>query len=214
MLEFAVVAPALCLLLAGTCDVGMTLIRGLQASEVVREAGLLQVDYLVAPTDSVDLSLTSTQEVLLRTGPSLGMSLSGTYAPDPNGKGVVILSKIMNVGPLECATGVGNGFDGTTATCPNLGSYVIARRITIGNTAQGTSTYGNPSDTPNSSGNLTDAQICLDTGNRVSTALPSYIVSAVTEDQFTLVSEIYVNTSQLNLFTIVNANLIYMRNFS
>jgi hypothetical protein len=215
MLEFAVVVWVLVLLLAGSFDLGMTLIRALQASELVREAGILQVDDIVAPTDSVDLSLTSTQEILLRTAPSLGLSKTdGTYAPNPNGNGVIVLSKIMNVGPLECSIGVGNSFDGTTRTCPNLGSYVIARRITIGNTAQGASVYGNPSDTPNSSGNLSDYQICMDPGNIITGTLPSYITSTVTADQFTLVSELFVNTSGMNLFQITAANAIYMRNFS
>jgi TadE-like protein len=215
MLEFAIVIWVLVLLLGGTFDLGMTLIRALQASELVREAGILQVDDIVAPTDSVDLSLTTTQEILLRTAPSLGLALTnGTYAPNPNGNGVIILSKIINVGPLECATGVGNSFDGTTKTCPNLGSYVFARRITIGNTAQGTSAYGNPSDTPNSSGNLTDYQICMDAGDIISGTLPSYLTATVTADQFTLVSELFVNTRGMNLFQITAANAIYMRNFS
>lgn len=215
MLEFAIVIWVLVLLLAGSFDVGMTLIRALQASELVREAGILQVDDIVAPTDSVDLSLTTTQEVLLRTAPALGLAKTdGTYAPNPSGKGLIVLSKIINVGPLECATGVGNSFDGTTKTCTNLGSYVIARRIIIGNTAQGSSAYGSPSDTPNSSGNLTDYQICMDAGNVVSGTLPSYIAATVTADQFTLVSELFVNTSGMNIFAITAADAIYMRNFS
>jgi hypothetical protein len=214
MLEFAAVAWILIFLLAGSVDVGMALIRSLQASELVRNASILQVDDVVAPADSVDLSLTSTQEVLLRTAPSLGLAMSGTYAPNPNGNGVVILSKILNVGPQECSIGIGSSFDGTTATCPNLGSYVIARRIVIGNSSQGTSAYGNPSDTPNSQGNLTDAQICKDGGNVISAALPSSIQSAIGADQFTVVSELYVNTSGMNLFSIVSPSRIYMRNFS
>jgi len=215
MLEFAVVVWVLVLLLAGSFDIGMTLIRALQASELVREAGILQVDDVIAPSDSVDLSLTSTQEVLLRVAPALGMAMTnGTYAPNPNGNGVIILSKIINVGPLECSTGIGNAFDGTTATCPNLGSYVFARRITIGNTARGTSSYGTPTDTPASNGNLTAYQICMDSGNVITGSLPSYITTVVTADQYTLVSELFVNTSAMNLFQITAANAIYMRNFS
>jgi Flp pilus assembly protein TadG len=214
MLEFAVVVWILLFLLAGSFDVGMTLIRSLQASELVRNASILQVDDSVNPTDSVDLSLASTQAVLLRTAPSLGLAIAGTFAPNPSGNGVVILSKILNVGPLTCSSGVGSSFDGTTNTCPNLGSYVIARRINIGNTAQGTSTFGNPSDTPNSEGNLTEYQICMDTGNQISTALPSYISTAVTADQYTVVSELFVNTTGMSIFNIVTANYIYLRNFS
>jgi hypothetical protein len=214
ILEFALVGWVLVLMLAGTFDVGMALIRSLQASELVREANILQVDDVVAPTDSVDLSLESTQAVLLRTAPSLGLAMPGTYDPNPNGNGVVILSKILNVGPIECSTGIGTGFDGTTNTCPNLGSYVIARRIVIGNASQGTSIYGNPSDTPNASGNLTAAQICLNTGNVIITALPPTVESSVPEDSFAIVSELFVNMTNMSLFKIVTANNIYMRNFS
>lgn len=215
MLELAVVVWALVLLLGGTFDMGMTMIRSLQASELIREAGILQVDDMVAPTDSVDLSLASTQAVLLRTGPSLGLALTdGTYHANPNGSGVVILSEVINVGPLTCSVGIGNAFDGTSNTCPNLGKYVFYRRIVVGNTAQGSSVYGNPSDTPNSDGWLTEAQICSDAGDTISTALPTNIQTAVPADQFTLVSELYVNTSGLNLFQIVASNLIYMCNFS
>lgn len=217
MLEFAAVAWILVLLLAGSFDVGMTLIRSLQASELVRNAAILSVDDVVNPGDTVDLSLASTQEVLLRTAPSLGLGLPGTYAPNTSGPGVVILSKILNVGPETCSTGVSD-FDGTTATCPNLGSYVIARRIVIGNSAQGTSAFGNPSDTPNSEGNLTTAQICLDTGDVISSPLPSYLTTgtpaSVGPDQFTVVTELYVNTANMTLFNFATVNNIYFRNFS
>jgi len=215
ILEFALVTWVLVFLLAGAFDVGMTLIRSLQASTLVSNASILQVEDVVAPANPEDLSLTSTQEVLMRTAPSLGIAKTdGTYAPNPNGNGVVILSRILNVGPDECSVGIGTSFDGTTNTCPNLGSYVITRRIVFGNTGQGTSLYGNPTDTPNSEGNLTDAEICSDTGDRISSPLPASIQSAVGEDQFTLVTELFVNTSNMTIFPIIQANNIYMRNFS
>jgi len=214
MLEFAVVSSTLLFLLAGSVDVGMSLIRSLQASEMVRDANILQVDYAVAPSDGVNLALESTQAVLLRVAPSLGMAQSGTYDPNTSGNGVMILTKIYNVGPIECSVGIGTSFDGTTKTCPNLGSYVIMRRITIGNTSQGTSLFGNPSDTPNSNGNLTDYQVCEDTGNQISGTLPSTISTTVTTDNYTLVSELYVNMSSMTLFHIIDANTLYIRNFS
>ncbi|HML17006.1 MAG TPA: TadE family protein [Bryobacteraceae bacterium] len=215
LLEFAVVIWLLVFLLAGSFDVGMALIRSLQASQLVREANILQVDDVVAPTDSVDLSLTTTQAMLMRVAPSLGLAKTdGTYDPNPNGNGVVILSKIYNVGPIECSTGIGTAFDGTTKTCPNLGSYVIARRIVIGNTSQGTSLYGTPSDTPGTGGNLTAYQICEDAGDVISSPLPTSIQSSVGADQFTLVTELFVNMSGMSIFNIVTANSLYMRNFS
>jgi hypothetical protein len=84
----------------------------------------------------------------------------------------------------------------------------------IGNASQGTSIYGNPSDTPNASGNLTAAQICLNTGNVIITALPPTVESSVPEDSFAIVSELFVNMTNMSLFKIVTANNIYMRNFS
>jgi hypothetical protein len=54
----------------------------------------------------------------------------------------------------------------------------------------------------------------MDTGNVVTGTLPSYITASVTADQFTLVSELFVNTSGMNIFAITAANAIYMRNFS
>src|SRR5271170_3025630 len=126
MMEFAAVSWILVFLLAGVFDVGMSLFRALQASDLVRNAAVLSVNDSIAPTPTVDLSVLSTQEVLLRTAPSLGMTISGTPQPNPNGPGVVILTKVYQVGTNECNLGV-TGFDGTTNTCPNLGSYVIGR---------------------------------------------------------------------------------------
>jgi hypothetical protein len=219
-LEVAVVSWVLIFLLAGAFEVGMTLIRALQASDLIRNASILQVDDVVSPNDGVDLSVLSTQRVLFRTAPNLGLTKAGTSDPDPNGNGVVYLAKVLHVGPLECSTGIGAAFDQTNqstmkATCPNYDSYVFARYIVIGNTSKGSSVMGHPSDTTASDGTLTASQICSDTGNVISTTtLNSYNIPLPSQDQFTLVSEVFVDVSGYAVFRIMNAPNIYMRNVS
>lgn len=219
-LEFAVVSWILVFMLAGSFEVGMTLIRSLQASDLIRNASILQVDDVVAPSDGVDLSVLSTQRVLFRTAPNLGLTKPGTSDPDPNGNGVVYLAKVLHVGPLECSTGMGTAFDQTSqatmaATCPNYDSYVFARYIAIGNTGKGTSVLGKPGDTTASDGTLSAAQICKDSGNVISSAtLTSFNIPLPAQDQYTLVSEIFVDVSSYEVFKLMNAPNIYMRNVS
>jgi len=220
MLEFAAVSWILVFLLGGSFELGMTLVRALQASDLVRNANILQVDDVIAPQNGVDLSIVSTQRVLFRTAPSLGLTTPGTSDPNPNGNGVVYLSKVFHVGTNECATGIGTGFDQTSeatkhATCANYDSYVFGRYIAIGNTGKGASVLGSPGDTPGSDGNLTASQMCRDSGNVIATGtLNNYNIPLPGADQFTLVSEIWVDVSQYVLFRLSSSNMIYMRNVS
>jgi hypothetical protein len=203
ILETAIGSWVLLFMLMGSFQMGVMLIRAIQAGEVCRNANVLQVR-------SIDLSLTQNQELLLRTGPLLGINQAGTWLPDTSGKGVIYLSKVYKVGPLECSNGVAN-FDGTTATCPNLGSYVIASRITIGNTAKGASVIGNPASTPGTNGNLTDNDICTNGGN-VASDFPNLI--ALGSDQYTWVAEVFADSASFNIFQLMKAPTIYMRNLS
>ena len=203
ILETAIVSWVLLFMLMGAFQMGIMLTRAIQAGEVCRNANVLQVR-------SIDLSQTQNQELLLRTGPLLGINQAGSWLPNTSGSGVIYLSKVYLVGPLECSNGV-NNFDGTTATCPNLGSYVISSRITIGNTAKGGSVVGNPASTPGANGALTDNQICTVSGN-VASDFPALI--ALGSDQYTWVAEIYADSSNFNIFQLMKAPTIYMRNLS
>jgi hypothetical protein len=220
LLEFAIVSWVLVFMLAGSFEIGMTLIRSLQASDLVRNANILQVDDVIAPQNGVDLSVLSTQRVLFRTAPMLGLTTPGTSDPNPSGNGVVYLSKVFHVGPLECSTGIGTAFDQTSqatmaATCPNYDSYVFARYIAIGNTAKGPSVLGAPSDTPAANGMLSAAQMCKDSGAVIPTAtLNTYNIPLPAQDQYTLVSEVRADISSYSVFKILNASRIYMRNVS
>jgi len=205
MMETALVCWTLLFMLMGAFQMGIMLVRAIQAGEVCRNGNVLQVR-------GIDMSQSQNQQILIRTGPYLGMNTSGSWAPSSTGSGVIYLSKVYKVGDLECANGVSN-YDGTTATCPNLGSYVIQMRITIGNTAKGTSVIGNPSDTPQSNGYLTDAQVCLNSSN-VATNFATKVNLTLTNDSYTWVAEVFADSTNFNLFNMMQAPTIYMRNIS
>ncbi len=204
LIEMALVSWVLLYMLVGSFQMGLMLVRAIQAGEICRNGNVLMIR-------GIDLSQTINQELLLRTGPSLGINTAGSWTPSSTGAGVIILSQVYYVGPLECSNGVSN-FDGTTATCPNLGQYVIAMRLNIGNTAQGSSVVGNPSSSPQSNGFLTANQICTVAGDIASASFSSIIT--LTSDQYTWVSEVYANSSAYNLFSFMQAPTIYMRNLS
>ena len=111
LIEMALVSWVLLYMLVGSFQMGLMLVRAIQAGEICRNGNVLMIR-------GIDLSQTLNQELLLRTGPSLGINTAGSWAPSSTGAGVIILSQVYYVGPLECSSGVTN-FDGTTATCPD-----------------------------------------------------------------------------------------------
>lgn len=204
LLEMAIVSWILLYMLIGTFQMGLMLVRAIQAGEVCRNANVLEVR-------GIDLSQTTNQQLLLRTAPSLGIATSG-WSPSSTGTGLIILSQIYDVGPLMCSQGVSN-FDGTTATCPNLGSYVISMRINIGNTSSyGPSQMGTPSSTPASNGFISDANVCTVTGNVANSAVSGWVT--LSADQYTWVAEVFADSKSFNLFPWFQAPTINMRNFS
>jgi hypothetical protein len=207
IVEFALVAPLLLLLLIGSFSIGLSLSRMLQAGQVCRNANVLVVR-------GFDLSTSQNQTLVVRTAQGLGMNLTGTQNPDPNGKGVVILTKVIKVGPLACATGVPN-YNGNTSTCPNYDKYVIASRIVIGNGTKWQSKCGNPSSTPSSNGDITDYDIAMTTGNRAQNFADSgATIVTLSQDEFAYVSEVFVDSSDLVIPYLMTTSTIAVRNVS
>ncbi|HEY1759713.1 MAG TPA: hypothetical protein VGG72_30345 [Bryobacteraceae bacterium] len=204
VIEFTIVSWVLIVMLVGSFQMGMMLIRAIQAGGLCRNGNVLMIR-------GIDLSQSINQQLLLRTAPSLGINTPGAWTPSATGAGLVVLSQVYYVGPLECSNGVAD-FDGTTGTCPNLGQYVIAMRLNIGNTAQGTSVVGNPGSTPGSNGFLTANQICTVSSNIAAASFSSIIT--LTSDQYTWVSEVFANSTAYNIFSIMPSPTIYMRNLS
>jgi hypothetical protein len=109
----------------GTVNVGLSLGRSIQASQVSRDAGHMFVR-------QVDFSLSANRQIIVRLTEGLNMTENG-------GNGVVILSRLMFVGAPECAAG---GL--TVAQCPNYNYPVFTQRLVIGNTAKRQSSFGTP----------------------------------------------------------------------
>lgn len=207
--EFALVTPFLMLLLAGAFTLGMSLNRSIQASNVLRNANVLM-------TRKVDLSKSENQHMLIRSSLGLGMNIPGGYMPDPNGKGVVILSKVIRVGPVECALGI-PGWNTNPSTCPNYGEYVIAQRIAIGNTTRWSSGIGNPSGALASDGQLSDSDIANGTSNRAtgfSKVEADEMAVYLEVGQLTYMGEMFLDVSDLNMLPWLVAPNINIRNFS
>jgi TadE-like protein len=203
MMEFALVAPILVLMLGGTIEFGMALNRSITASEVIRNANVLVVR-------GIDLSQSQNQQLLIRTAAGLGMNVAGSWNPNPNGTGVIFLSKVLRVGPLECALGIDH-WDGNQNSCPNYGKYVIASRINIGNSTRWHSPLGNPGTTQNSDGSLLDSDLATSSAD-IAQLFPGIV--ALDYDKYTFVAELFVDISRFQLFTTPVEPVIFMRNCS
>jgi len=115
LVEFALISVLLVPLMLGTVNVGLTLGRSIQTTQVSRDAGHMYVR-------QVDFSQTPNQKIIERIAEGLNFKLDGT------GDGVVILTKIQHIGTTECNSTNLNG-----APCSNLGKSVAIQRLVIGN---------------------------------------------------------------------------------
>lgn len=126
IVEFAFVAPFLCLLLLGTVSVGMTLTKSLQAGVVSRDCGMMFMR-------QVDFTLQQNKQLVVKLASGMGMTTTA-------GDGAVVLTELMRIGADECAAG---GL--SLATCVNFDQVVAIKRVTIGNESLFLSSFGTPS---------------------------------------------------------------------
>ena len=132
LVEFALCMTLLTPLTLGLFSVGMNLTRNMQVTQVSRSTGLMYVR-------QIDFSILQNQRLIVRLTNGLGMQLNTNYDPDPNGKGVVIVSQVTVPSDSDC-TGAGL----TLGACTNRGIPVITHRVRFGNTALRTSELGQP----------------------------------------------------------------------
>ena len=205
LMEFALVAPFMITLIAGSFSVGMGLNRAVQARQAVRNANVLMVK-------DFDLSIVDNQRLIVRTAQGLGMEMpSGTpYTPNPAGRASIILTKVKHVGSPTCNQGISN-WNQNPSSCPNYDQYVIEQRVVIGNTTRWTSAAGNPSVALDSRGQTSAANRATNAGTRA-TGFPGFLNLA--QEEYTFMAEMYVDTADLSMFPIVNPVNIYVRNFS
>ena len=92
---------------AGLVSLSMALAKAIQVSNVCWDAVLLMVRSNTDPNSGLDLSQTQNQRIIVRAANGLGMASDAQYDPSSTGNGVVILSKVIMVGPAErVSTGV------------------------------------------------------------------------------------------------------------
>jgi Flp pilus assembly protein TadG len=217
ILEFALVMVFLVPMFAGSFTIGMALAKDIQVSNVARDAVVLMVRSVTDPESGLDLSQTQNQRIIVAAASGLGMNSDAQQDPSSSGNGVVILSKVVMVGPAECSVGVVPAPNGAppwnAGNCPNYGSYTFAYRVVIGNGTRWSSVLGNPGGTVQSNGTITNSDIANVTSNRV----PSFnTVTGMTliPGTFALVSEMYADVSFLNFFSILGNPTLYARSIS
>ena len=218
IIEFALVASFLVPMFAAAFSMGMMLVRGIQVGTVCHDADMLFVRSVVDPASGLDLSQSYNQAILVRAAQGLGMTATG-------GNGVVILNKIIHVSDLSCAAGnIGNGKSApwSTANCPNYDSYVIGANIVIGNSSRSdfASRFGAaPTGLTQTKGNFYAADIANTTTLQIpnQTAFKNRFpgpTPGLAPDTFALVSEMFADISNLNLFSIMQTPIVYSYNIT
>jgi hypothetical protein len=217
ILEFAILATFLVPMLTGAFTLGMALTKSIQVGNVARDAVVLMVRATTEPQSGFDLSLPQNQRIIVRTARGLGMDLNAQNDPNPSGNGVVILSKVVMVGPAECSVGIVPAPAGAppwnASNCPNFGSYAFAYRVVIGNGSRWTSVIGNPGAPVQTNGTILASDIASNSSDRVSN-FSSTIGLTLTPSTFAHVSETFADVSILNFFSILGNPTLYARTVS
>lgn len=190
MIEFALCVVVLLPLYIWTIVFGMDLKRMMQTGQVSRDAGHMYAR-------GVDFSMVGNQDIIVRLASGLNMTRTG-------GSGVVILSRVMKVGPQQCADG---GL--TLSQCTNLNQHVFTQRIVIGNKALKPSRFGTPADTiVNSDGNINAVDYLKD-ASAVATNFSATL--ALNDGELAYVSEAWFDSPVKDFPTLNNRGPVYAR---
>lgn len=130
--EFAMSLMVLVPLILGTGAIGVNLIRTMQTVQLARDAGHMYAK-------GVDFSQEGNQAILGTIGNSMGLN---TVAD--TGTAIVILTALTYVDSNTCIAAGAATSGVPNSSCTNLGKWVFAQRITIGNSSLRTSNFGSP----------------------------------------------------------------------
>jgi hypothetical protein len=234
ILEFALVMVFLVPMFAGSFTIGMALAKDIQVSNVARDAVVLMVRATTDPESGLSLgpclaptgscTTNNNQRIIVAAASGLGMNSDAQQDPSSTGTAVVILSKVVMVGPNECSVGVTNpvlqnpiqypNYGWNAGNCPNYGQYVFEYRVVIGNGTRWSSTFGAPpSAVVQEDGTITTHNIATDTALQVA-AFPTATGMTLSLSTFALVSEMYADVSFLNFFSILGNPTLYARSIS
>ena len=221
VLEFALVASFLVPMFAAAFTLGMMLVKGIQVGNVCRDADVLFVRSVTDPKSGLDLSKTYNQAIIVRAAQGLGMKAASAsnpdpYNADPNGKGVVILTRIIHVKDNTCSNGNPAGkAPWSTANCPNYDSYVFGSSIVIGNGTTFASKFGTPpTGVTLTAGNYAASDIANTTSLQIPNPAKFKGILTLQDDSYALISEMFADISSINLFSIMSTPTLYSWNMS
>jgi hypothetical protein len=169
ILEFAFILLVMVPLLLGTIEIGLNMINTLQIVQLARDAGHMYAR-------GVDFTQVGNLQILASLGAGAGMSTS-TGAGQGNAQ--LILSQLTYIDKAACLSdSLPTDAGGNPIGCTNLGQWVFAERIAVGNTSMRASTFGSPTGvTIAADGTITLSQQCTKAGDKASfgvTALNVY----------------------------------------
>jgi len=217
ILEFTIVLSLLVPMFAGAFTIGMALTKAIQTSNVTWDAVTLLVTANTNAQSGLDLSQSQNQSILMEAALGLGMNQAGTNNPSTTGNGVIYLSQVVMVGPTECSnaglTPNSSSPFWSASNCPNYGSYAFEYRVVIGNTAQGSSTFGNPGAPVASNGTISAGDIATNAAD-LAPLFPTATGMTLSYSTYALVAEMYANVSYLNFFNLMKNPIIYARSIS
>jgi hypothetical protein len=184
VIEFALISPFLFGTLIGLWAYGPQLISNLQIVQTARDVASMY-------SRGVDFSQAANQTLITRLGENLNLQASG-------GNGVVILSTVQYIGPLQCA-------EYPTQPC-NTNLWAFTNRISFGNTALRGSALGAPTCALDSGGNITiqntitnGCALVTSTGLLTQLGTPSDAANGIKPGQSLYVVEVAANTGWVSL---------------
>lgn len=163
IIEFALVAPFLFVLMGGIVTIGMNLSRLIRVAQLARDAASMYVR-------AVDFSKTGNQDILVRLGETLGLARTG-------GDAVVYLTKVTFLPQSKCT-------ELAISPC-NGNQHVMTQRIVIGNGSLARSWLGTPT------ASLIDAQGLVRDYMREASAVARMPGLTLAEGEYAYVAETY-----------------------
>lgn len=181
-IEFALSTTFWLPLLLGVMVLGFKLVEADQVAEICRDTGHMYAY-------GTDFSQSGNQ--------ALAQRLAAGYNLTSTGNAVLIFTVVKMIGPNDCtASGyVSAGQTPDTSNCPNLGQYVIAQQLSIGNTSLFSSKFGT------ANAGLLDSQGNASLVAQVSSVAlqtPSFgNVLTLSASQFSYLTEAYFSSTDL-----------------
>lgn len=189
LIEFALCSIFMVPLFVATVGAGMSLCRAIQTTQVCRDAGHLYMD-------QINFNDPANQRLIGRLAAGMGMTSDASGTINSNGHGVVILSMIMKIGSVECASA---GYASVTR-CPNYNQLVVTQRVVVGNSSLQSSNFGNPAPAVlGNDGKITEYNYCTNASVVVPASSHASKLN-LQPGQYSYVSEAYFISPELSGF--------------